>query len=128
MRKILIVTLVILMAGVSSVFGDAVGSSFGCLTTARTLGMGSGSFGGGVGIADATSVFGSFNYGLSEFMDGRVKLGLVDADGSEDMELTFGADFKWQIWDTKGPIKREFDMAIGGFIEYCDFEVFSVDV
>lgn len=95
----------------------AVGSAFGCLTTATSLGQGRGNFGGGVGIADATSVFGTFTYGLSKYTDGRLRLGFRD---NIEAEITFGADFKWQFW-TVGQGRREpMDMALGGFFEFVD--------
>lgn len=97
---------------------DAFGSAFGNLQTAQPVGAGNGNFSGGVGIADATSFFGTFTYGLSTYTDGRLKLGLIDADGS-DTKFTFGADFKWQVWDYKPNGKHPFDMAIGGLFEYA---------
>ncbi|MDH4156695.1 MAG: queuine tRNA-ribosyltransferase family protein [candidate division Zixibacteria bacterium] len=126
MTRIAIATVMILCLGLTAHAFDAIGSAFGCMTTARTQGMGAGSFGAGVGIADATSVMGSFNYGLSRYTDGRLKLGFIDSDASNDMELVFGADFKWQIWDLTGMTKHPFDMAIGAFFEYVDFGGASV--
>lgn len=103
---------------------NAVGSAFGTLTTATTLGQGVGNFGGGVGIADATTAFATFSYGLSKYTDGRLKLGLRDE--ASNTRLTFGADFKWQFW-TAGQGRREpFDMAFGGAFEYVDLGGFSV--
>ena len=126
MKRIAIAVALVLCVGLTAQAFDAIGSSFGCMTTASTQGMGAGSFGVGVGIADATSVVGSFNYGLSRYTDGRLKLGFIDSDASKDMELVFGADFKWQIWDITGMTKHPFDMAIGGFFEYVDFGGASV--
>ena len=101
-----------------SVAADGAGSAFGCLTTARSQGMGKGSFTGGVGIANATSVAGMFNYGLSESTDGRVKLGFIDGKGNEDIEWTFGLDFNVQVWDVKSTAANSIDLAIGGLFEY----------
>ncbi len=102
---------------------SAAGSAFGSLTTATTLGQGHGNFGGGVGIADATSVFGTFTYGLSKYTDGRIRLGFRD---DVDAELTFGADFKWQFWNVGQGRREPLDMALGGFFEYTDFGPLSV--
>lgn len=122
MKKILKATIVIL-ALVSNSQAGSVGSSFGCLTTAHAIGQGKGNFLGGVGIADATSVFGRFDYGLSAYTTGGLKLGLVDADGA-DTKLTLGADFRYQFMSTtgaKGVKQNPLDMAFGGFFEYADF-------
>lgn len=113
-----------LMAG-SSYAIDAAGSAFGNLSAASTVGQGKGSFGFGVGICDATSFVGSFTFGLSEYTDGRVKLGLVDADGA-DTEFTIGGDFKWQYWSYGPNTGHPFDMAVGGFFEYADYNFISV--
>ena len=102
---------------------SGVGSAFGCLTTAAALGQGRGNFGGGVGIADATSVFGTFTYGMSKYTDGRIRLGFRD---DVDAELTFGADFKWQFWNVGEGRREPLDMALGGFFEYVDVGGFSV--
>jgi hypothetical protein len=126
MKRIAIAAALVLCLGLTTHAFDAVGSAFGCMTTARTQGMGSGSFSAGVGIADATSVVGSFNYGLSRYTDGRLKLGFIDSDASNDMEMVFGADFKWQIWDMAGITKHPFDMAVGAFFEYADFGGVSI--
>ena len=118
--------LLLLTLNTGAAFGfDAVGSAFGTLTTAKAMGQGKGDFGFGVGIADATSFVGSFSYGLSEYTDGRIKLGIVDADGS-DTKLTIGADFKWQFWNVGPQSTNPFDMAVGGFFEYVDYDILSV--
>ncbi|HWR83536.1 MAG TPA: hypothetical protein VN285_09550, partial [Candidatus Deferrimicrobium sp.] len=79
----------------------------------------------GVGIADNTSVVGWLNYGLSEYVDGRIKLGLVDADGG-DTEVTLGADFKYQFWSVGSAPSNALDLAAGGFFEFVDYGPFSV--
>jgi hypothetical protein len=115
----------LLALGSSSVFGiDAFGSAFGTLSTAQTLDMGSARIGGGVGIADATSFFGTFSYGMAQYFDGRVKLGMIDSDGA-DAELVFGVDAKYQIMSVNDATPKAFDMAIGGLFEYTS--VSSVD-
>ncbi|MCB2202114.1 hypothetical protein KQH51_04735 [bacterium] len=118
MKKTIIAAAVITLLVASNSFAiDAFGSSFGNLTTARPVGAAKANIAGGVGIADATSFFGAVTYGLSTYMDGRLKLGLVDGDGT-DTEFTFGADIKWQMWDYAPGGKYPFDMAIGGLFEY----------
>jgi hypothetical protein len=126
MKKYYVAVVLVLTLGASSHAFDALGTSFGCLTTAGTQGMGHGSFGGGLGIADATSFFGTFTYGLSRYTDGRLKLGMIDADGAENTELIFGADFKWQLWEVSKAPKHPIALALGGLFEYADFDGFSV--
>ena len=126
MKKLIaiMITLVALAATSASAI-SAHGSAFGNLATAKTLGQGKGAFGVGVGIADATSFVGWFNYGLSDYIDGRLKLGLIDTDGG-DTEITFGADFKYQFWTVNGAMANPLDMAVGGFFEYADYGPASV--
>jgi len=79
MKRLLLVSTALMVLALSGTcLADAAGSHFGSFSTARTLGMGHGAFGLGVGLADRTSFVGSFNYGLSRFTEGRIKLGLVD--------------------------------------------------
>jgi len=120
MRKLCLTTiLLVLLFSVSSFAVDAVGSMFGTLTTAQALGQGRGDLGGGVGIADATSFFGTFTYGLSEYLDGRVQAGMYDMGDGADAEFAFNADLKYQLWSMKETAaKHPFDMALGGFFQY----------
>lgn len=119
MKKVLLATALI-MTLCSSGRTASVGSSFGCLTTAHAIGQSKGSFIGGVGIADATSVFGRFDYGLSAYTTGGLRFGLVDSDGA-DTKVTLGADFRYQFMSAKGLKNGALDMAMGGFFEYADF-------
>ncbi len=126
MKKVIVLTGVLVILTVSGVMADrSAGSVFGTFTTAKALGQGSGVFGGGVGIADATSVVGWFGYGMSDYIDGRLKLGLVDNDGG-DTEISLGADFKYQFWSVEGTVANPIDMAVGGFIEYVDYGAASI--
>ena len=113
-----IVAIVCLLSAVNVSAYDAVGTVFGTLTTAQSLGQGKANIGAGVGIADATSVFGQLTYGLSKYTDGRIKLGLVD---EFDTELAIGADFKWQFLSATPDNRRPMDMALGGFFEFTEF-------
>jgi len=121
MKKFIVITIALVtLATTNSLAISGFGSSFGNLATAKAMGQGKGVFGVGVGIADATSVVGWFNYGLSDYVDGRLKLGLVDADVG-DTEITLGADFKYQFWSVNGAVANPLDMAVGGFLEYVDY-------
>jgi hypothetical protein len=127
MKRFAIVVLAILCLSASSVYADAAGSAFGTLATARSLGQGVGNFGAGLGLADnMTSFIGSFSYGLSQYTDGRIKLGLADPDGGDDTKFVLGADFKWQFWSFGPNTTQPFDFSVGGFFEYADFDVFSI--
>ncbi|PWB76398.1 hypothetical protein C3F09_00055 [candidate division GN15 bacterium] len=113
----LVVALALGLAGPTYADFPAFGSAFGCLTTASAIGQGRGMLGGGVGIADATSAFGTFTYGLSKFTDGRLRFGFIDYD---EARVAFGADFKWQFWQVGQGRREPMDMAVGGFFEYED--------
>lgn len=122
----------LIMTGSASA-ADAAGTVFGNLSTANALGQGRADFTAGVGLADATSFFGMFNYGLSKYMNGRLKLGLSDPGNGADTKVVFGADLLWQIWDfvpvgpeRQGGGKYPFDMAVGGMFEYADYGAVSV--
>lgn len=126
MKKTLIAVVCLAVLLAPSTFArSAFGSAFGALSTASTVGMGHGNFGFAIGIADATSFTGSFNYGLSDHMDGRLKLGLIDADGG-DTEIALGADFKYQLVSMDSVSNGPFDMALGGFGEYYSMGNISV--
>ncbi len=116
MKKLLLTALsTVMLTATATYASDAVGSGFGTLTTAKTIGMGVGFIGGGVGIADATSGFGTFTYGLSAHTDGQLKLGIID-DSHVDASIDLGATFKYQFIDAN--VNGPFDMAAGGFFEY----------
>ncbi len=78
---------------------------------------------GVLGTGDATSFGGIFTYGMSDNTDGRIKLGLIDGNGSSNTSLIFEADFKYNIISTDPSLQNgPFDMALGGFFEYNDQE------
>lgn len=121
----LIITLTLSLIIVStSAQAASFGSAFGSLSTARAVGQGVGNFGGGIGIADATSFFTSFTYGTSQYTDIKLKLGLIDADGS-DTKFVLGSDFKWQYLSTVQD-KTPVDLAFGGLFEYASLDAASV--
>jgi len=126
MKKVILYVSIPLVLIASSACADgSFGSAFGTLTTARALGQGNGTFGFGVGLADYTSFVGTLGYGLSEYSDGRLKLGFIDPDGG-DAEITLGADYKWQFWSVAGNSRHPFDFAVGMFMEYVAYEPISV--
>lgn len=130
MKRIVIASILILAVVITATPAKAEGAGtvFGNLMTAQALGQGKGDFTAGVGIADLTSFFGQFNYGLSQYMNGRLKLGLADPGEGADTELTLGADLMWQIWDYTGAPenKHPFDMGLGGVFEWADYGNLSV--
>ena len=118
MKKVLLAVAVVgLLAGTNASAIDAFGGAFGTVSTARGIGMGSASFQGVVGIADATSVYGAFRYGFSNYLDGRLKFGLLDGDGG-DTEITFGADMTFQVWTVGPQSSNPFELAFGGMFEF----------
>lgn len=124
MKKVTIFVVLILLIATSA-YSGANGSSFGTLTGAKTMSMGKGAFSVGAGIADYTSVIGSFTYGLSTYTDGRLKLALVDpGKQDDDIHLAFGADFKYHFMTVKNinnpQNNNPFDLAFGGIFEYLD--------
>jgi len=127
MKKLVVISMALIaFATTNALAYDAHGSAFGSFAIAKASGQGKGALGSGVGIADnATSVIGWFNYGLSEYVDGRVKIGILDPDNG-DSKVTLGADIRYQFWDIGDIIKRPFDMAFGGFFEYVDYDFRSV--
>lgn len=121
MKKVVVlVAALVLTAGM--VYGDspdAVGTAFGTLTTAQTIGQGLGALGLGVGAAEMNSFFGFFAYGMSATSEGRLKLGIVDKN-KEDAKVTFGLDFHHQMLDANTARQDPLDLAVGGFMEYVD--------
>lgn len=126
MKKVIFTICGLLIFTFGSVSADAWGSGFGSLQTATTSGMGSGNFMGVLGLADATSFGGIFNYGLSKNTDGRIKLGLIDYGNNSDTRIMFGVDFKYNFISTSELQNGPFDMALGGMFEYYDFNGGSV--
>lgn len=125
-KRTLIAAPLIVLSMISSGFaGSSVGSSFGTLTTAEAIGQGRANFSAGVGLADGTSLFGSITYGLAKYTDGRIRIGLTDR-GPGDTKISIGADFKWQFWNVGPETDHPFDFAVGGLLEFTDFDRGSV--
>lgn len=127
MRKtaILVAALVLTAGMVQGGSVDALGTAFGTLSTAQTIGQGQGALGLGVGAADMNSFFGFFAYGMSASSEGRLKLGITDNEGV-DAKVTFGLDFHHQMLDADITRQDPLDLAVGGFMEYVDFDGLSV--
>lgn len=125
MKTAIVLATVLLTAGVT--YGDdALGSAFGTLSKAQVIGAGAGDVGLAVGIADMNSFVGSFAYGMSSSTEGRIKLGIADNDPA-DAELTFGMDFHYQMMDFDPAVQSDpLDMSVGGFLEYVDFDHWSI--
>lgn len=127
-RSVLAVVLAValVMTGGPAYSESAIGSAFGTLATARSMGQGKGDLGFGIGIADGTTFIGSFAYGLSQYSDGRIKLALSDSDYNSDIKLVFGVDYKWQFWSYDSTTNHPFDFAFGAFMEFVDYSSISV--
>lgn len=126
MRSRIFSTCIILMAACIpvTVMAGGAGSVFGGLSTAQPYGQGIGTIGISGGIADANSFGGWFGYGMSKYVDGRIKLAFWDAGPST--QLALGGDFKWQFWSVAEGSRYPMDMALGGFLEYLDGDGGSV--
>lgn len=120
-KCLVMATALLVSLGLDSARAESAGGAFGNLTTARTVGMGKGFWGVGVGVADATSFFGTFTYGMSESFDGRAKFGFVDGGNNTDTELSIGFDAKYQMLTHGGASNNPFDMALGGMFEWADY-------
>jgi hypothetical protein len=127
MRKtVILATVLMLTAGMAQGGSiDALGTAFGTLSTAQTIGQGEGALGLGVGAADMNSFFGFFAYGMSATSEGRLKLGIADDDGV-DAKMVFGLDFHLQMLDADATRQDPLDLSVGGFMEYVDFDGLSV--
>ncbi|MFH2050643.1 MAG: hypothetical protein ABIJ12_14510 [bacterium] len=125
MKKFILIAVLMLVLNSSSVMGiEAAGTAFGTTTTAKVIGAGNGNFGMVAGIADATTFGGTFTYGMSNYIDGRVKLGLISANSNTD--IVFGADLKYQIWSVSDAAAKPFDMSLGGLLEYTSGDHYSI--
>ncbi len=101
--------------------GNASAQILGQMTSARALAIGNGVAGGYAVFADGgTAVLGSLRYGLADYIEGRVRLGFYDPDHG-DGSVTFGGDFKYQLWRYKEN-NNPFDMSLGGGLEFIDYE------
>ncbi len=107
---------------------NAIGSSFGAMTTGRSLMKGSALAGLGIGIGledpRRNAFVGSIHYGLYEYTEVSGRVGLTDAD---DVSLTFYGDFKYQLLDGGAELNDPLDLAFGGFGEYMD-NVYQIGV
>ncbi len=125
-KTIILLVAALILTGGSANSKNAFGSALGNLATARSMGQGAGDFGFGMGLADGTSFVGGFAYGLSQYSDGRIRIGLTDSEGDDNAKIVFGADYKWQFWSFGPETTHPFDFAVGGFLEYVDYSSTSI--
>ncbi|MEE9443378.1 MAG: hypothetical protein V3V99_12005 [candidate division Zixibacteria bacterium] len=106
---------------VCMIAGSASGQFLGQMTSADCLEKGTNIGGGYLIIAeDALGVVGSWRMGLAEYIEGRVRGGLIDPERS-DVNLILGIDAKYQLWEyIRG--ENPFDMSLGTGIEYSRFD------
>ena len=129
-----IITVVALFALVSVSSAANIGTTFGALTTAKTIQKGELSLGGRLGLADATSFAGSITYGIADNADMRFQIGSLDQTAFET-GLAFGGEFKWQLsknrtannsrarTSRRSAKSSPIDFALGGFFEYAKLDV-----
>lgn len=110
--------LILIMADVAPA-REAAGSVFGALNTGRAVpkraGMAGLGVGMGMGSGHRNSFVGSLNYGLFEYTEATLKIGLADAD---KVRLAVGADFKYQLLDAGTELNDFMDFSVGAFSEY----------
>jgi len=116
----------------------AGGSVFGTQSTAVAIGQGNANGAFTLGLADITSFVGTFDYGMSKFTTGRLKLGFADANNS-DLAISLGAEIRWQVWSVARSManksnkrgksnlsrkanKKPFDLSIGVMTEYLSID------
>ncbi|OGC89127.1 MAG: hypothetical protein A2142_02130 [candidate division Zixibacteria bacterium RBG_16_48_11] len=103
----------------------------GQLSTAQSPGPGNSLLGGYFGIyEDAFSFFGQYRYGFANYLDGAIKLGVINVDvrnSGDKAGLLLGGDIKYQLLDAV--LGDPFDLAIGGGTEFTaveDLTIFSL--
>ncbi len=143
MKKIMLTVAMLALAfsaqPVSAAGGSVTGGSvFGTQSTAVALGQGNANGAVTLGLADITSFVGTFDYGMSKFTTGRMKLGFADANNS-DMAISLGGEIRWQVWSvansmagkgnknrkadlTRKANQKPFDLSIGVMTEYLSIE------
>lgn len=96
----------------------------GQLSTAQSPGPGNSFLGGYFGIyEDAFSFFGQYRYGFANYLDGAIKLGVINLDvpkSGDKAGLLLGGDIKYQLLDAV--LGDPFDLAIGGGTEFTAVE------
>ena len=138
MKKIMLTVAMLALALSAQPVAAAGGSVFGTQSTAVALGQGNANGAVTLGLADITSFVGTFDYGMSKFTTGRMKLGFADANKS-DMAISLGGEIRWQVWSAansmagkgnknrKGNLTRKanqkpFDLSIGVMTEYLSID------
>lgn len=138
MKKIMLTVAMLALALSAQPVLAAGGSVFGTQSTAVAIGQGNANGGITLGLADITSFVGTFDYGLSKFTTGRMKLGFADANNS-DLAISIGAEIRWQVWSVARSMakkgnrsgrsnlsrkanKRPFDLSIGVMTEYVSVD------
>nr|MBN2276300.1 hypothetical protein [candidate division Zixibacteria bacterium] len=131
MKKAILPVILLALIGLSAsgtLAEESIGLATGCLTTADAADFGVGYVGGFAGFGDdVTSVFGTVTYGFSDYTEGRLKFGFADLDApNTDPQILLGVDMKYELMDYYDKLKKNpFDLAVGGFIEYVDYENYS---
>jgi hypothetical protein len=103
---------------------ENIGTFFGAMATAQATGQGQTTLNGTIGLADVTTYVGGLGYGFTDKMDGRIRIGALDESGF-DTAIVLGGDLRWQLWDrdqATGGSPKPFDFAVGGFMEWSDWD------
>jgi hypothetical protein len=124
MKKAFLLSIMGLLVWVPLAGADNVGTFFGAMATAQATGKGQTTLNGTLGLADATTYVGGIEYGFSDKMDGRLRVGAVDDTGF-DTGVVLGGDLRWQLWDrdkSTGASVKPFDLGLGGFMEWSHWD------
>jgi hypothetical protein len=112
-----------ILIGIGILAAPASAQFLGQMTPASIIPASTGKLGAQISAAeDAFAVVGSFRYGFYTDVEGRVRLGFIDQDGSNtDPHLIASFDVKYQLWKY-GQYNNPFDFAISGFLEHAVLE------
>ena len=138
MKKIMLTVAMLALAFSAQPVLAAGGSVFGTQSTAVAIGQGNANGAITLGLADITSFVGTFDYGMSKFTTGRLKLGFADASNS-DMAISIGGEIRWQVWSVANYVgkkgsksskgiksrkanKKPLDLSIGVMTEYLSID------
>ncbi len=114
--------------------GNASAQFLGQMSPASIVETETGKAGGYFILADdAVAIVGSVRYGLSQYTEGRFRLGLLDPDGKDaDPGVIVGADIKYLLWEYIKPsgtdstgtteYNNPFDLSLGGAVEYAKMD------
>jgi hypothetical protein len=127
MKKILLMTIMVILFSISSVSAQFLGQ----LTAAPTVNRGEALLGAYLGVyEDAFSVFGQARYGIARYLDLGFKMGMIDWSpgySGSNTGLTMGGDFKYWFMEqlTGDPLDISFGVGTE-YLKVSDYSLFSL--